>query len=104
MTPRIWIARAIASAIEPFWFRGKGRLLHALCPHQGTARRTIFGAAVTLDLSDWVQRCVFLGVYEPHETKWVRGYLRPGMVVVDVGANIGYYTLLASDTVGNDGR
>lgn len=31
------------------------------------------------------------------------GYLKPGHVVVDAGANIGYYTLLSAATVGEDG-
>ena len=32
------------------------------------------------------------------------GVLRPGMNVVDVGANLGYYTLLAAKAVGKSGR
>jgi FkbM family methyltransferase len=34
----------------------------------------------------------------------LRAYLRPGMVVVDVGAHVGYYTLLAAERVGRTGR
>ena len=34
----------------------------------------------------------------------VRAVLRPGMTVVDVGANLGYYSLLASRLVGTSGR
>jgi FkbM family methyltransferase len=95
---------ALATALDRHWFRGKGRLLHSCCPREGVARRVVFGVPVSLDLSDWVQRSMFLGVYEPQETQWLLEYLRPGMVVVDVGANVGYYTLLARAAVGPSGR
>src|SRR5262249_36182110 len=44
------------------------------------------------------------GVYEPFETGLLQNQLRPGDVVVDVGANIGYYTLLFARCVGPRGR
>ena len=44
------------------------------------------------------------GVYEPHITALFRQICKSGMTVVDVGANIGYYTLLASELVGAQGR
>ncbi|HEV2225581.1 MAG TPA: FkbM family methyltransferase [Nitrososphaerales archaeon] len=37
-------------------------------------------------------------------TTLLKKILRPGMLVVDVGANIGYYTLLFSKTVGKTGK
>lgn len=37
-------------------------------------------------------------------TELLRKLLKPGMNVVDVGANIGYYTLLSSRIVGTEGR
>ncbi|MFZ0668600.1 MAG: FkbM family methyltransferase [Acidimicrobiales bacterium] len=45
-----------------------------------------------------------LGVYEPHITALFKRICTPGMTVVDVGANVGYYALLASDLVGPEGR
>ena len=44
------------------------------------------------------------GVFEQHETAFFRSLLRPGMVVTDIGANIGYYTLIASQHVQEAGR
>jgi FkbM family methyltransferase len=44
------------------------------------------------------------GVYELHLTRAFERYCRPGMTVVDVGANLGYYSLLASRLVGPAGR
>jgi len=44
------------------------------------------------------------GEYEPHLTAVFERYCRTGMTVVDVGANLGYYSLLASRLVGASGR
>jgi FkbM family methyltransferase len=44
------------------------------------------------------------GEYEPHLTAVFERYCTPGTTVVDVGANLGYYTLLASKLVGPGGR
>jgi FkbM family methyltransferase len=44
------------------------------------------------------------GDYEPHLTAVFERYCRPGMTVVDVGANLGYYSLLAARLVGPSGR
>lgn len=43
------------------------------------------------------------GTYEPHLTAVFERYCRPGMTVVDVGANLGYFSLLASKLVGPAG-
>ncbi|MBO0878958.1 MAG: FkbM family methyltransferase [Mycobacterium sp.] len=60
---------------------------------------------IITDSGDLIQRYIALfGVWEPHLTAWLRARLRPGDVFVDVGANIGYFTLLASALVGEHGR
>ncbi|MCA1562896.1 MAG: FkbM family methyltransferase [Acidobacteria bacterium] len=57
------------------------------------------------DLRDSVAREVcFTGRYEPQETSLAARLLRPGMTVVDVGANWGYFTLAAAHWVGRTGR
>ncbi len=43
------------------------------------------------------------GHWEIWVTQFFAKYLRPGMNVVDVGANFGYYTLLFADAVGSTG-
>ncbi|MGB4076291.1 MAG: FkbM family methyltransferase [Minisyncoccia bacterium] len=47
-----------------------------------------------------------LSLFKPHETETARffeKYIRPGMRVADVGANVGWYTLMFSDLVGSEG-
>lgn len=44
------------------------------------------------------------GCWEPFETEIFKGLIKPGMNVVDIGANIGYYSLLASRLVGESGK
>lgn len=42
--------------------------------------------------------------YEPHVTAFLKQHLKRGMTFVDVGANIGYFTLVAANLVGSSGR
>jgi FkbM family methyltransferase len=44
------------------------------------------------------------GSWELDEAILFRAHLRPGMTVVDIGAHVGYYTLLAARAVGSLGR
>jgi hypothetical protein len=97
------IGRAIA-VIRPFRFRGKYRLLNLVTPNEGIRNARVFGLQFELDLGDWIQRSIYLGTFEPLETRLVAGFLAPGMTVIDVGANVGYYTALAASRVGSKGR
>lgn len=63
------------------------------------------GCAMMCDLRDHVQRQIwFNGAYEPIETYLFSQLLEPGMTVLDVGANVGQYTLIASTAVGPTGQ
>src|SRR5579859_719318 len=67
--------------------------------------KTEFGARMRCRLNDLIQRKIaYFGVWEPNLTDFFRDSLRPGDVAIDVGANIGYFTLLASSLVGATGR
>jgi FkbM family methyltransferase len=95
--------RSLSQAFRAVHFRGKARLLNKLCPKSGVKRAQIFGSAMELDLSDFIQRQIYLGTFEPAETRIVRDYLGPGMTFVDVGANVGYYTALAAKKLAGGG-
>ena len=64
-----------------------------------------FGVEVAIDKVDpSVGAPVRLGAYEPHLVDFYRSKLRAGMTFVDVGANIGTYSMLAASLVGAEGR
>ena len=59
---------------------------------------TRWGAKMLVDTRDamvapWL---VLDGLWESHVTAWLQRTLQPGQVFVDVGANIGYFTLLGA--------
>jgi FkbM family methyltransferase len=66
----------------------------------------IRGSKMVLDPEDTVVSRVLKrdGIWEPMETELMERELREGDVVVDAGANLGYYTLLAARKVGPNGR
>ncbi|NEC85120.1 FkbM family methyltransferase [Streptomyces sp. SID12501] len=63
------------------------------------------GTRFAVDTQDLIQRYVYLfGVWEPHMTAWLGRRLRAGDTFVDVGANVGVFSVLASRLVGDKGR
>jgi FkbM family methyltransferase len=65
---------------------------------------TLFGMKMKGDAKEILQQCIYyFGVWEPQITAFVRRRLALGDTFVDVGANIGYYSLLASQLVGKTG-
>jgi FkbM family methyltransferase len=54
---------------------------------------------------DWDHfRSFAYGTWEPNVLRAVTSSVRPGMAVIDIGAHIGYYTLLFAKCVGLSGR
>jgi FkbM family methyltransferase len=47
---------------------------------------------------------LFFGNYESDLRHYFKNLLRPGLIVVDVGANVGWHTLLMAQQVGDAGR
>ena len=65
---------------------------------------TQFGARLYCNPLDLIQRMILhFGVWEPDVSQVIADNLAPGDVFVDIGANIGYDTLLASSRVGSSG-
>lgn len=94
----------ICNLLRPCSFRGKFRILNPLIAGRGERIVRVCGQTMRLDLSEHIQRMMFLGCLELKETRLLRRWLRPGMTIFDVGANVGYYTALTASLVGPRGR
>jgi len=116
---RGWVLRIAALAAR--WLPGGvKRWLYRLGPLTRGLRSTLNRAAPTgwtdvhvasgglagmlLRLDLQIEKELWLGTYEPELQTCVRDLVRPGMTVYDLGANIGYLTLLFARAVGEDGR
>ena len=94
------------------WFpinRGKRRLMETMAPLYAGSEPQICvlpgGARLCADIGEHVQRWIyFFGVYEEDTVRWFRKQLGAGMVVLDVGAHVGQYSLIAATDVGPGGR
>lgn len=89
-------------------FRGKGRLTNWMgemasrfVPEADC--HPVPGARVSVSLNDRVGRLMWTGCYEPELVALLRQVLDPGATFVDVGAHIGYFSIVAAALVGESG-
>jgi FkbM family methyltransferase len=61
------------------------------------------GRTLRCNPADKTQRTMYLGLFEPAESRLIAGLLGHGDVVVDVGAHIGWFATIAARQVGADG-
>ncbi|SFV34159.1 FkbM family methyltransferase [Hyphomicrobium facile] len=68
--------------------------------------KTIYGHKIYVDTRDCslTPHLLLDGYWEQWITNVFRTLVRPGMKVIDVGANVGWYSLLAADLIGPSGR
>lgn len=108
LKPPIWV-RCAASIFRRFpQIKGRSKIesvLHACIRDKGwedAVKVLDFTMNVTLD--DIIGRIIYLnGIFERHNTAAIRKIISPGDIIFDVGANIGYYTLLFSSLAGESG-
>lgn len=87
---------------------GKGMLYDRFLPHVertwGLPRlRTRFGVRFECDLHDKVTREIYYIGFDRKDCRILKRLVKPGDVVIDAGANIGYFSLLFAKWMGGRG-
>jgi FkbM family methyltransferase len=109
MTNFFWLALArLAGQILPP-IKGKSRIIYFLDKHVTPTHHAyqviIQGSAFVLDLRNSTQRYTYYADdFEPDVRKTISSLVQPNDVIVDVGANFGFHTLIAANAVGTSGR
>lgn len=62
------------------------------------------GARFDYPLDSAIGKYLYSGAFEPAEFAFARNHLKPGDIVLDVGANGGLYTVMAARAVGDTGH
>jgi FkbM family methyltransferase len=97
---RTWeLPSAVAQPLERVWLRILPTLTRDYLTVVVDGVR-LYGSSEHQRFMHWLLK----GSYERYMRRLFKRELAPGMRVLDVGANIGYYTLLAADAVGPTGR
>jgi FkbM family methyltransferase len=103
--PGIAILERAIYALRGRHFTGKGRLLRMLSPRSGERTISIApGTRIRLRLDDHLQRLMYMDILHHDWLRILPALLKPGGTFVDIGANIGYFTLIAAGLVGTGGR
>ena len=112
-TLRILVCRTISALLIRHPFPGANRLRRRLAdllmpaPQGPVVVQTIMGCSLLVDplVNKGLEREVYYhGAYEVGTMYVLSNVLRPGDTFLDVGANIGLVTLVASQLVGRQGR
>jgi FkbM family methyltransferase len=105
-------ARAVTSLLRlpgrtyplPGWFPLVVERLHPLLERSTEVDVAIKGARMHLDLRDYAQRRIYYLAHEGAELRFIESFLRPGDLVLDVGAHVGLFSLASSARVGPTGE
>lgn len=81
-----------------------GRLLYKLSPGGGGPTQLHGHTMYLAPAGSYPPLDMAMARYEPGTTRLFQETVKPGMVVVDIGAHVGYYTLLAANKAGPTGK
>lgn len=91
-------------------FKGKRRFAKNLLAHLVSSRDVLvkdrFGFSYKVpSLSESIAFSLLVdGIYEPTSLNFMRSYLQPGDVFIDIGANIGAFTFPCASKIGSQGK
>jgi len=91
----------------PFW-KGRGVLANSQLLRSKTKNNRVVklnhGLDIVVTENDYISRMIrFFGDFDPSLTKLLFSILRPGDILIDIGANLGVITLPAAKLVGSTG-
>jgi FkbM family methyltransferase len=96
-----WIYRQLRKVRPTPLAAGLGRLLGVERVYVSVATgQLLFVDPLSILGAELIER----GIYEDSLTRTISAVLRPGDTFIDVGANEGYFTVLAADRVGDGGK
>ena len=72
--------------------------------HQSKDIHLLPGVRMRLFLDSEVSYAIYAKDFEVNERKFHNAFLKPGDIYIDVGANIGLFTLIAAQRVGKEGH
>lgn len=105
--PPLWLYGAYAMVALPvqLLLYGCVRVVSVINAPLVVKAKTRYGSEMSCRLPDAIQTCIFLyGVWEPDVSAFIASELHPGDTFIDVGAHVGYYSVLASRAVGSEGN
>lgn len=82
-----------------YWIKSK-------LSHSKIIIKEVQGSKMYLDLNDYglSKHLYFYSIREPECTRIMKQYIKKGMIIVDLGANIGYYALLEAAIMKDKGK
>jgi len=82
------------------------RFLHRLLSSRNDIKVRLYGQTIYASTLDRIVVLYLkkLALVEAFETEFFRSIVKKGMTVIDVGANLGWYSLMAANLVGKEGR
>ena len=83
--------------------RQAGLVIYRLAPRSGEVFNIRGHQMVLARDTDYPPADMAMDTYEPQTSRLFESQIKPGMVVVDIGAHVGYFTLLAAKCVGSSG-
>lgn len=92
-------ARPLRGILAPLYYR------YLALRHQDKIVATVDGITYELDLRELIDSTLYYeGAWEPETVAALRRLIKPGQIVLDIGANMGCHTLLMAQLVGETGQ